>query len=110
MAMKSFPDGQLKFGKVSAAGTFGNVIHLGGSDAARMSVFIAGGNGGTFTLKAGTDGSTFGTTLGSVTIGDKGEGNIVIPEGVEKTPYLQLSCTGSLTADATAYIDTYLGI
>lgn len=107
--MKSFPDGQLKFGKVTAAGTFGNVIHLGGSDAARMSVFIAGGTGGTFTLKGGTNGTTFGTTLGSVEITGN-EGVITIPEKVKDTPYLQLSCTGTLTADATAYIDTYLGI
>lgn len=108
--MRSFADAQLHFGKVSEAGTFPNTINLEKADAGRMRVFIAGGNGGTFTLKGGTNGTTFGTTLGSVTVGADGEGAIYIPETVSATPCLQLSCTGTLTADADAYIDTYMGI
>lgn len=109
MVMKSFPDAQLKFGELAAAGTFANVINMEAGDARRMRVVISGGKDGVFTLKAGTNGSTFGTTLGSATATDKGA-EIYIPESVIDTPYLQLSCTGTLASNAVAYIDTYMGI
>lgn len=108
--MRSFADAQLHFGKITAAGTFPNTINLVKADARRMRVFIAGGKGGTFTLKAGTDGSTFGTTIGSVTVGADEEGAIFIPESIGATPCLQLSATGTLAGAADAYIDTYMGI
>lgn len=108
--IRSFPDAALNFGEIAEAGTFPNTINLEKADAGRMSVFVAGGNGGTFTLKAGTDGKTYGTTVGAVTVGADGEGRILLPETIGKTPCLQLVASGSPTASAKAYIDTYMGI
>lgn len=108
MPMINPKDEALSFGTLTAVGTYPNIINLGNADASRMRVVVSstGGSSLTATLKSGTDGSTFDTTLGTCDATE--EGIIPIPEGAG--PYLELILSGTSVTSSQANIDTYLGI